>query len=99
MGEVTYSTNLNLSVLPAGDYTFGAEDASGQTASVSFTILDRPETCGCTHQAFNYDLNARWTTELACSPRTRAASRTSYPTVLWAPTTSSSLVEFGVVCE
>ena len=58
-GAVTYLTNLDLTALPAGSYTLEATDEGGQSASVSFEILDHPATCGCAYpQAFNFDVNA-----------------------------------------
>jgi len=101
VGEVTYSTNLNLSALPAGDYTFGAEDASGQTASVSFTILDRPETCGCTYpQAFNYDLNAMVDNGTCVFATDQSCLADIVPDgVVGTNDLLQLLVEFGVVCE
>ena len=58
-GEVSYDTDLDLSALSAGEYTFSATDEGGQTAEVSFEILDQPAVCGCTYnQAFNYSNSA-----------------------------------------
>ena len=59
IGDVTYSTNLNLSALPAGSYTVQASDQGGQSATVTFDILDHPALCGCSYpQAFNYNPSA-----------------------------------------
>ena len=59
VGSVTYLTNINLTSLAAGSYTLEAVDEGGQSATVTFEILDRPELCGCVYpQAFNYNANA-----------------------------------------
>ncbi len=101
VGEVTYATNLNLSALPAGDYSFGAEDEGGQTATVSFTILDRPETCGCTYtQAFNYDLNAEVDNGSCVFASDQSCLADIVPDgVVGTNDLLQLLVEFGVVCE
>jgi hypothetical protein len=54
-GEVSFDTSLNLSALAAGDYSIDATDEGGNTATVSFVILDHPAVCGCMYQqAFNF---------------------------------------------
>ncbi len=101
VGEVTYSTNLNLTALMAGDYTFDAQDESGQVATVSFTILDRPETCGCTYpQAFNYDLAAEVDNGSCVFASDQSCLADIVPDgVVGTNDLLQLLVEFGVVCE
>lgn len=101
IGEVTYATNLNLSALPSGDYTFGAEDEGGQTATVSFTILDRPETCGCVYpQAFNFDANAEVDNGSCVFASDQSCLADIVPDgVVGTNDLLQLLVEFGVVCE
>ncbi|RPG80100.1 MAG: hypothetical protein CBC74_006855 [Crocinitomicaceae bacterium TMED114] len=101
VGEVTYSTNLNLNALLAGDYSFEAQDESGQVATVSFTILDRPETCGCTYPlAFNYDLAAEVDNGSCVFASDQSCLADIVPDgVVGTNDLLQLLVEFGVVCE
>lgn len=101
VGDVTYSTNLSLSALAAGDYTFGATDEGGQTATVNFTILDRPETCGCTYpQAFNFDLTAEVDNGSCVFASDQSCLADIVPDgVVGTNDLLQLLVEFGVVCE
>ena len=100
-GEVTYLTNLDLTSLPAGDYTIQAEDASGQTAAVNFTILDHPAQCGCTYPtAFNYDLDAEVDNGSCVFSTDQSCLADIVPDgVVGTNDLLQLLVEFGVVCE
>ncbi len=101
VGTVSYSTNLNLSALSAGDYTFGASDEGGQTAMVNFTILDRPQACGCTYpQAFNFDLNAEVDNGSCVFASDQSCLADIVPDgVVGTNDLLQLLVEFGEVCE
>ena len=100
-GDVTYLTNLDLTALPAGDYTIQAEDASGQMASVSFTILDHPAQCGCTYPtAFNYELDAEVDNGSCVFSTDQSCLADIVPDgVVGTNDLLQLLVEFGVVCE
>ncbi len=100
-GDVTYLTNLDLTSLPSGDYTIQAEDASGQTASVSFTILDHPAQCGCTYPtAFNYELDAEVDNGSCVFSTDQSCLADIVPDgVVGTNDLLQLLVEFGVVCE
>ena len=100
-GDVTYLTNLDLTSLPAGTYTIQAEDASGQTASVSFTILDHPAQCGCTYPtAFNYELDAEVDNGSCVFSTDQSCLADIVPDgVVGTNDLLQLLVEFGVVCE
>lgn len=100
-GEVTYLTNLDLSALSAGDYTITAEDASGATASVSFTILDHPATCGCTYPtAFNYEVGAEVDNGSCVFSSDQSCLADIVPDgVVGTNDLLQLLVEFGGVCE
>lgn len=100
-GEVTYLTNLDLTALPAGDYTISAEDASGTIASTSFTILDHPASCGCTYPtAFNYEANAEVDNGSCVFSTDQSCLADIVPDgIVGTNDLLQLLVEFGVVCE
>jgi len=101
IGEVTYLTNVDLEALPAGDYSLSAQDEGGQEASVSFTILDHPASCGCTYPtAFNFvssadvdDGSCVFSTDQSCLADIVPDGVVGTNDLL------QLLVEFGVVCE
>lgn len=101
VGEVTYLTNLDLTALPAGDYTISAQDASGATASTSFTILDHPATCGCTYPtAFNYESNAEVDNGSCVFSTDQSCLADIVPDgIVGTNDLLQLLVEFGVICE
>lgn len=102
VGEVTYSTNFNLESLPAGDYTFGATDEANNEATVTFTILDRPELCGCVYpQAFNYDPQAQVDNGscVFATDQNSCIADIVPDGVVGTNDLLQLLVEFGVVCE
>ena len=100
-GDVTYLTNLDLTALPAGDYTISAEDASGAMATTSFTILDHPATCGCTYPtAFNYELNAEVDNGSCVFSTDQSCLADIVPDgIVGTNDLLQLLVEFGVICE
>lgn len=100
VGEVTLLTNLELDALAAGEYTIGAEDASGQQASVTFTILDHPAQCGCTYPtAFNYEVNADVDNGSCVFATDQSCLADIVPDgVVGTNDLLQLLVEFGVVC-
>ena len=101
IGAVTYQTNFNLAALPAGAYTIEATDEGGQTASVSFEILDHPASCGCTYpQAFNYDLNADVDNGSCVFASDQSCLGDIVPDgVVGTNDLLQLLVEFGAVCD
>ena len=101
IGAVTYQTTLNLAALPAGSYTVNATDEGGQTASVSFEILDHPASCGCTYpQAFNYDLSADVDNGSCVFATDQSCLGDIVPDgVVGTNDLLQLLVEFGQVCE
>ena len=101
IGAVTYQTNLDLTALPAGTYTFGATDEGGQSATVSFEILDHPATCGCTYpQAFNFELSAEVDNGSCVFATDQSCLADIVPDgVVGTNDLLQLLVEFGVVCE
>lgn len=100
-GEVTYLTNLDLTALQAGDYTISAEDASGNIASASFTILDHPASCGCTYPtAFNYEVDAEVDNGSCVFSTDQSCLADIVPDgIVGTNDLLQLLVEFGVICE
>ena len=78
-----------------------ATDEGGQTASVSFEILDHPASCGCTYpQAFNYDLNADVDNGSCVFASDQSCLGDIVPDgVVGTNDLLQLLVEFGEVCE
>lgn len=101
VGSVTILTNVDLSALEAGDYVISAEDESGQQASVSFTILDHPATCGCTYPtAFNYDNIAEVDNGSCVFSSDQSCLADIVPDgIVGTNDLLQLLVEFGVVCS
>ncbi|MDA8695320.1 hypothetical protein N9L83_00050 [Flavobacteriales bacterium] len=101
VGEVSILTNIDLSSLEAGDYTISAEDGSGQQASVSFTILDHPATCGCTYPtAFNFDNVAEVDNGSCVFSSDQSCLADIVPDgIVGTNDLLQLLVEFGVVCS
>jgi hypothetical protein len=99
-GSVTLLTNVDLTQLEAGDYTISGEDESGQQASVSFTILDHPATCGCTYPtAFNYEVNAAVDNGSCVFSSDQSCLADIVPDgIVGTNDLLQLLVEFGVVC-
>lgn len=100
-GEVTYLTNLDLTALAAGQYTITAEDATGQQASVTFTILDHPALCGCTYPtAFNFEATADVDNGSCVFSSDESCLADIVPDgVVGTNDLLQLLVEFGVVCS
>lgn len=100
-GEVTYLTNLDLTALAAGQYTITAEDATGQQASVTFTILDHPALCGCTYPtAFNFEAAADVDNGSCVFSSDESCLADIVPDgVVGTNDLLQLLVEFGVVCS
>jgi len=101
IGAVTYQTNFDLTALPAGSYSIVALDEGGQSATVTFEILDHPASCGCTYlQAFNYDLNADVDNGSCVFATDQSCLGDIVPDgVVGTNDLLQLLVEFGEVCE
>lgn len=100
VGDVEYLTNVDLTALPAGDYTIIAQDGSGAQAEATFTILDHPATCGCTYPtAFNYEVNAEVDNGSCVFSTDQSCLADIVPDgVVGTNDLLQLLVEFGVVC-
>lgn len=100
VGEVEYLTNVDLTALPAGEYTITAQDGSGAQAEVSFIILDHPATCGCTYPtAFNFEVNAEVDNGSCVFSTDQSCLADIVPDgVVGTNDLLQLLVEFGVVC-
>lgn len=101
VGNVTILTNVDLTSLEAGDYSLTAEDESGQQASVSFTILDHPASCGCTYPtAFNFDNTAEVDNGSCVFSSDQSCLADIVPDgIVGTNDLLQLLVEFGVVCS
>ncbi len=101
IGAVTYLTNFDLTALPAGAYTLEALDEGGQSAAVTFEILDHPAACGCAYpQAFNYDMNAEVDNGSCVFATDQSCLGDIVPDgVVGTNDLLQLLVEFGEVCD